>query len=119
MPVRCETGRPSADGVNDFVIAWTLFTRRYGEHDLLGDSEGDVPMKGTSKHKVIVCRKLVERGIKVSLEDEPTSLVYDYQRVDDPTFHYLLAKDYRKFRRAYMVGRSGTVSNEVILQSMT
>lgn len=42
-------------------------------------------MESTSKHKVIVCRELIERRVEVFLENETAGFVDDYQGIDNPT----------------------------------
>ena len=51
-------------------------------------------MESTSKHKVIICRELVEGGTEVLVKDKATSFVDNYQRVHHPTVYQNGPKEY-------------------------
>ena len=77
MPVRCGTGTASAEGVNDFDIAWTLADSITKVEILKGSHF--LPMESSSKDEVIIDGELVERGVEVFMENQTASFVDDDQ----------------------------------------
>ena len=49
-----------------------------------GGKEGDLPVKGAGKDKVVVYGELVEAVVEVAVVDEAAGFVDDYQGEDDP-----------------------------------